>query len=572
MSKKVQHIRKSQFVLTYGPGSIIETIKGPRIIPSFNRGLKKYFDPDTLKKFEINDTRMSKLLKEISGQDSRVFELPSNSALKLKEDRYIYSTEEFPLWKICYGGSEKHETPVLFNSENRKCPQCGGHGTAVRFVAACSNGHLDDVNWQYAVHGKPGCNPAYYEWITDGSSLTGIKVKCPDCGASNTMRDIYRMYIHCSGRIPEKDKKDTCNEKMRIIQRQSSSLRIPETVTVLKVPRMSEEDIFRILDITSIRQRIEGLRDAGVDSEERFLAGMKNALNQDKYSILRDYIQEYGLKSFYDILKEAILLDDILHDEFRTLESDKPVDTPQFSKSAEQQFENRRICFRVSSIEKIHIVTAQTGYRRFPYIRKDSTSTMENAEDNRRIPSFSKTYDGSAWFCGYESVSEGLFITSDNVRINESSEAYGMWKDNRPTFRDPWNRKYVSSPIFVWWHTLSHALIRAISLQAGYPNASIRERLYFDTSTGKGGFLLYTTSTGSSCSMGGLSGCSENFDEILEMAFESIEVCSNDPLCYERKVQNGSFNGAACHNCLMLSETSCEHSNRWLDRHIILNE
>ena len=34
-----QELRRSQFILTYGPGSIIETKYGPRLIPSLRYGI-----------------------------------------------------------------------------------------------------------------------------------------------------------------------------------------------------------------------------------------------------------------------------------------------------------------------------------------------------------------------------------------------------------------------------------------------------------------------------------------------------------------------------------------------------
>ena len=35
----MQLVRRSQFIYTFGPGSIIESRDGPRLIPSINKGL-----------------------------------------------------------------------------------------------------------------------------------------------------------------------------------------------------------------------------------------------------------------------------------------------------------------------------------------------------------------------------------------------------------------------------------------------------------------------------------------------------------------------------------------------------
>ena len=70
--------------------------------------------------------------------------------------------------------------------------------------------------------------------------------------------------------------------------------------------------------------------------------------------------------------------------------------------------------------------------------------------------------------------------------------------------------------------------------------------------------------------MGGLVGAVQRFEDVLVEALGRLEVCSNDPLCIEVQKSDVTVNGAACYSCLLISETSCEHRNRWLDRHIVL--
>ena len=43
-----------------------------------------------------------------------------------------------------------------------------------------------------------------------------------------------------------------------------------------------------------------------------------------------------------------------------------------------------------------------------------------------------------------------------------------------------------------------------------------------------------------------------------------------DPANYNEEIGNNKVNGAACHNCLLISETSCEHRNTLLDRHLFI--
>jgi hypothetical protein len=86
----------------------------------------------------------------------------------------------------------------------------------------------------------------------------------------------------------------------------------------------------------------------------------------------------------------------------------------------------------------------------------------------------------------------------------------------------------------------------------------------------RGGILLYATSLGSEGTLGGLVGLVPHFEQFFKDVMENIRLCSSDPLCRQQEFQKGSVNGAACYACLYLSETSCEHRNMWLDRHVVM--
>ena len=128
-------------------------------------------------------------------------------------------------------------------------------------------------------------------------------------------------------------------------------------------------------------------------------------------------------------------------------------------------------------------------------------------------------------------------------------------------------------PLGVWWHTLSHRLIKSIATDCGYTLASIRERLYITKDGGKlkAGLLLYSARPGMDGTMGGLIYQVPRFKRILERALEDIDLCSNDPICSTTELINGNLNGAACYVCLFLPETSCEFGNMGLDRNVLKN-
>ena len=92
--------------------------------------------------------------------------------------------------------------------------------------------------------------------------------------------------------------------------------------------------------------------------------------------------------------------------------------------------------------------------------------------------------------------------------------------------------------------------------KSGFSLGSVRERLYFDYEDGvvkHAGILLYTSAPSSDGTLGGLvqQGSSvSKIDEIVQVALESLEFCSNDPICFEHLPTADETNGAAClHMC-----------------------
>ncbi len=82
-------------------------------------------------------------------------------------------------------------------------------------------------------------------------------------------------------------------------------------------------------------------------------------------------------------------------------------------------------------------------------------------------------------------------------------------------------------------HTLAHVLIDQLSLDAGYPAASIRERLFVDESMS--GVLIYTATSDSAGSLGGLAAQAEEgkLGQLVKDGIQRLAWCSADPVCIE---------------------------------------
>jgi hypothetical protein len=63
-------------------------------------------------------------------------------------------------------------------------------------------------------------------------------------------------------------------------------------------------------------------------------------------------------------------------------------------------------------------------------------------------------------------------------------------------------------------------------------------------------------------------------EQVLDKALRGATWCSADPVCMELGDSGGqgpdSCNLAACHNCALAPETSCEEFNRFLDRGVVV--
>jgi hypothetical protein len=88
------------------------------------------------------------------------------------------------------------------------------------------------------------------------------------------------------------------------------------------------------------------------------------------------------------------------------------------------------------------------------------------------------------------------------------------------------------------------------------------------------GFLI-SAFDGTDGYMGGLSTlCNdlERLREIIQLAIDRAKDCSSDPICMESEGQGVSeLNLAACHSCALIPEVSCELSNLFLDRKILVD-
>lgn len=595
-----QQVRRSQFVLTYGPGAILEGKNEPRIILTLDHGLGSHFNEDILLKYEIKDIRSAMAIgsfNENSGDhtdhDRKIFMLPSNDSLRRSGERLVYKTKKFPEWNICYS-DHANQDRILYRGST--CPECKNNrnSSAVRFVAACDQGHLDDIQWNYAVHKDGKCNPDYYYWHPDGVLLADIKIQCPKCGIRTDMGKIYYISFRCTGRFPENEnvRPQKCNSHMKVMQRQSLSLHMPVIYTLLTIPEF-DEPVFISLQNTIIQSALGGLEkqyrnDSQQENTEAFIEGLKDHTKYAKIDTavldgIEKYIGEHSIESLYKKMEQISSqragkqFTDFINEEFESLlVGSRKSENFEMSDGIKINSipSNRDIPeITVYPVNKIRTVTFQRGYIRMP---PDNLH-----EGTQKIVDISREDHGISWYPGYEGLGDGIFIKFDRDELlnikTKHKHTYDWWINNRyeeKVTEYGRNNDCVNNPLFVYMHTLSHSIITTLSLFSGYSSASLKERIYIDSDKLLGGILIYTSSPGEDGSMGGLSSIAGNsaFGTLLAKALKRIKVCSNDPLCNVLAKTKENFNGAACYSCLFVSETSCEHGNKYLDRHMVIED
>lgn len=598
-----QQVRLSQFVITYGPGAMLEGRGGPRVIPTPDVGL---FYPNSglvPEDFEISDQRMSQGLL----QGARIFRLASNAEVGATDRAHLYRTRPFPAWSLCLGDGHGGDVGILYSGD--QCPFCRRQGRrrpeSIRFVRACQAGHLDDVHWAYVVHRGSACGRTdWFRWHGGGGALSQVEIECPDCGRRANLGQAYGQSWACSGRYPEREAlgappaRPGCNQQARIIQRQASNLRLAELRTLFTIPPRATR-LHNLLQAGNIRSALVGVGLASITVKnnlqgvlERLVAqglASRAAVNEILQHDWREIRQAIG-----DVLSpmapdfRGLLLEEFHQLLHASINGFPPVYGPAPSSPAIFEvnpasvrvfplMEGRRL--RVTPVSRLQTITVQSGYRReirggapgLPPALAAVTPVSFQDSQNRR------------WYPGVRFLGEGVFVAledGEGWHFPLPTPAAQNWHAaavSGATYPDHLFRSNVRDelhPVFVWWHTLSHLLIRAISIDSGYSSSSIRERVYveIDARNGRarGGVVLYATQPGNDGSLGGMIALVPRFDRIVSHALEMLRICSNDPLCAENHFAVGRYCGPACYSCLLISETSCEHRNLWLDRETVL--
>lgn len=579
--KVVGRLRKTQLITTFGNGAIVD-------MPDYSvimAGANYWKDSSPV----LHEPNLERLLNVSHFKEPYVSNYRDN---ELTADVPAF---RFPYYHFCPDPNCGRLMPYwgFGDVTDRSC--ANGHQkrniVPSRFIAACTNGHLEDFPYEWWVHygdfsecsagRRKGALRISFSDETGG--LDSIVIRCTACGKSRTMagsmgKDALRGYSCCGKRPWLGSKKEyndpvNCTAPMRVLQRGASNVYFSLTASALTIPPWSSKVQ---QEIASNWERIEPI--LASDPDEYTLKQVVQAvfypLLASKSCTIDELISETK-KRYYSGDEEGYTKQDLLEDEYRVLcmgDYDEPEDVQfRIARTTVPAFIENYV-EDIVLVKRLREVLALRGFRRI-------TPEQPNSDDEifrgyhlagDCVPLSNVELN---WLPAIEMLGEGLFIKINEALLEKWEESV---EDEYYHMRERLGHSNVEcdnfSARYVLLHTLSHLLIRQLSLECGYSGASIKERIYStypESGTKMAGILLYTSSSDSDGSLGGLvrKGLPESFETIFRNLLQEASWCSSDPICIESHAQGyDSLNYAACHACSLLPETSCEMRNCLLDR------
>jgi hypothetical protein len=424
-------------------------------------------------------------------------------------------------------------------------------------------------------------------WMEERGStgdLTDVWIIC-DCGANRCLRDATEPgnLGQCNGSRPWLDDSEGfCKEANRLLIRTASNAYFPQTLPVISIPN----------SMTKVEATVLGLWDSHlckIDSIEK-LSMFKNAIPEltEKLGGFSDE-KIYGVMQMILSGKETTSLarpvKEVEFDALSSAEAEHLTDEPHgdfFVRRLEgSRWQHPRLeaLEKVVQVHRLREVVALMGFTRFEPESADVTGELDMQVKRAPIVRTPK------WMPVSENRGEGIFLQFNTAKID-------AWANSGPVLRraaeleaslEKWKKDHPGSEMefpglpYIMLHSLSHLLISAISLDCGYPLSSLRERIY--APDGKGaledryGILIFTASSGSEGTLGGLVHSARDLRKHLFHAIQLGTLCSNDPVCSSGIARHGAIDrisGSACHGCLYIAETSCERFNQFLDRSLVV--
>lgn len=581
-------VRQSQLVTTYGPGAMLDLPRYSVIVSGLNEWSR-------LRRDRIDEPRLvAKLRRALEIDNLDLYAPPRHEADRA--DPAPVGARIFPTWFIVAEARPSRRNPQWrrrrlvqwrhldkwkFRDDDGKRKPV----VPVRFVSACRRGHIDDLNWRGYVHGSgPSCDrPLWIEERGASGDIADSWAVC-DCGAQRSLYEAWNFdnpaLGRCQGKRPwiGQFAHEPCGEPYRLLVRTASNAWFPQIASVISLP---ESDSRLAEKVARQRDRLKTLEDVGMLGQFRRIPELRaefDAVADD--DVVAEYRRQKKGEEPEDVPVKAA--------EFRVLDNGREgeatgrnaADSPFHAETlprAEWDGDKTNLLAPLGKLVLVHRlreVVALLGFTRLEASSPDSDGELDMDVKSAALD------ETVSWLPAFENRGEGVFLSFDTraverwrarpaVRERENGlrAGYDIWARERRVRGD----RFPGAPR-IMLHSLSHMLMTAIALECGYPASSLRERVY----AGEAGYgiLIYTGSSDSEGTLGGLVETGRRIGRHLRRALADSRLCSNDPVCAEHTpdsaYESRRLLGAACHGCLLIAETSCEQRNDFLDRALVV--
>lgn len=429
----------------------------------------------------------------------------------------------------------------------------------------CPEGHIDEISWDAGFEHLETCSGGPLRAYLSGS-IRRPRVECTSCKKTAPLP----RSIPCTGSrwwIPGATN-ENCLQQMFVVDRTSVQTYFPQNKTSIHVPPKSGIDnaildwILTNIDVSFVDR-----------NNETHLITIGNRLSGAGFSVdsqlVKIHLEHIALITADDFTAPDWNYLEARSHELNVLTKADPTFIAPSSQFLEfhdadlsglstDLFGTDGLFSQVVAITRLTETRVQDGFARW---HPNQTSPDEGF---RRMWGHHRS--SGSWLPAYRAYGEGILFVMNPSRI-------ASWI-RRCGFPDPLadaSEPFVLSYPGVLAHSLAHLIMTRLSYECGYALPSICDRIY-DLPDGRHAFLVYTAESDIMGTLGGLVDFGEGLklEQLVDAALKDVVWCSQDPVCISRVVDASLKQGATCHKCLYLPETSCEWMNRYLDRATIV--
>ncbi|CAJ1493884.1 DUF1998 domain-containing protein [[Mycobacterium] kokjensenii] len=549
--------RRSQLLSTYGVGGLFPSESTSYMIAGLHEWDEKRAEP-------VSEPRLARALG--------VSELKAPPAGGRRDVPVI----RYPYTQVCPSCRRIGALSDLSKDKNvAKCKVDNTDLSPFRLIAACRNGHLSEFPVYQWLHSsqrdkiKSDVHEMKLTVLGRTSSLGDLTLTCT-CGVDDISLEgaigaaSLKDFGKCRGLRPwlGLDTHEECDQIPQVVQRGASNVWFPAVRSAISIPPYSQA---LAKFVGKYWAMVEGMEDDSAGLPVGLAKMSKGRFSADQ--IKREIERRRGEEQAAEEISEAKLR----LDEYKALVEGREDEGPGSDFAALQRgvpdgFES--YITHVRKVTRLREVRALQGFTRL-----DGAPDPSGPGQKLCPLAPSRLH----WLPAIEVIGEGVFLAFDRPFLDEWA-GREFARSRQRTLQKAADRaaaEYGRLPapvdiVKVAIHTLSHVIIDQLSLDAGYPAAALRERLFVDETMA--GLLVYTASSDSAGSLGGVAAMaeSEHLRGALIEGLQRLSWCSSDPVCIESQGSGtDALNLAACHACVLAPETSCEMNNSFLDRALL---